>query len=51
MGKKIKMMISHHPHMKSTPNLNFVIFESFRNSKYHFKISNFESHLVNVNGS
>jgi len=38
MGKKIKMMITYHPHMKNTPNLNFVILEKFKNSKYHFKI-------------
>jgi hypothetical protein len=36
------MMITYHPHMQNTHDLKIVIFEIFRNSKYHFRIFKFQ---------
>jgi len=50
MGKKFEMMITYHPHMKSTHNLRIMLLEIFRNSKYNLECLNFNSHLLDVNG-
>jgi hypothetical protein len=36
------MMITYHPHMKKNHNLNFMVLEMFRNSKYNFKMFKFQ---------
>jgi hypothetical protein len=49
--KKIEMMITYASTFENTHNLKIVILEIFRNSKYNFRMLNFEESFANVNGS
>jgi hypothetical protein len=36
------MMITYHPHKKNIHNLKIVVFENFKNSKYHVNFFKFQ---------
>ncbi len=40
------MMITYHPHMKSTHNSKKLKFEIFKNSKYNFRMFKFQKSFV-----
>ncbi len=40
------MMITYHPHMKSTHNSKIVVAEVFRNSKYNFRNFKFQESIA-----